>query len=84
MARTAGRKNRPSDKLPPFTQFERSSSIDQLCIYYYWLYIITDGVEGWDIKKGGFKEHWKQYGLIKDNFSYNSFYQVGKVSWLCE
>ena len=79
MPRTAGGKNRASQLLPPLERYNRLSAYDQLICYYYWLYIFTGGIEGWDIKRGGWKEHWSHYDHIKAKYSSSAFYSLGKL-----
>ena len=64
---------------PALERYNRLNSFDQLICYYYWRYIITKGLEGWDTKKAGWKEHWTHYSAIKEKYSPSAFYSLGKT-----
>ena len=73
-------KNRPNKNYPPFDRFQRLKSWDQLIVYYYWLYKVSAGTEGWDYNKAGYKEHHQKFGYIREKYTYSAFYAAGKVS----
>ena len=73
-------KNRPNKNYPPFERYKRHKTYDQLIVYYYWLYKISKGIEGWDYEKSGYKEHYQQFGYIKERYTQQAFYAAGKVS----
>ena len=79
MARSGGGSSyRARKTLPPIERYNRLSSTDQLICYYYWLYLISEGIEGWDTKKAGWKQHWTHHKIIKEKFTSNAFYNLGK------
>ena len=80
MARTKGNKN-----LTPCNTLTNSSHpidvinsnlelIDKLIVYYYWIYIKTEGKQGWDPEKSGFKDYWRKFLVIQSAYSHSTFY----------
>jgi hypothetical protein len=86
MGRTKGSKNHITvrNKLTnsPYTsevQFNRLSLADQLISYYYYIFCKSEGKQGFDIEKSGFKEHYDQLLPLHSLYSSNQFYTRGKV-----
>ena len=52
---------------PPEVQYDRLPlpPIGRLITYYYYIYILSDGQEGWDIERSGFSEHWAQFEALQ-------------------
>ena len=86
MARTKGKKNlTPRNNLtnsphPPDVIYNNLEPIDKLVVYYYWLYIRTDGKQGQNPEKSGFREHWNILLVVRSHWSAGAFYTRGKVS----
>ena len=86
MGRTKGSKNHITvrNKLTnsPYSsevQYTRLSLVDKLICYYYYTFCKTEGKQGFDITKSGFKEHYDQLVPIHSTYSSGQFYTRGKV-----
>ena len=86
MPRTKGKKNlTPRGTLTnsphqPDVIYNNLLPLDKLIVYYYWIYIITEGKQGWDPEKSGFKEQWRTFLVIQSFYTASTFYTRGKVS----
>ena len=79
MARSGAKSSyRARKTLPALERYERLCSFDQLVCYNYWIYLLTGGAEGWDLKKAGFKQHWSHFAPIKARYRHTQFYTLGK------
>jgi hypothetical protein len=86
MGRTKGSKNHitvrnklTNSPYTPEVQFNRLSLADQLICYYYYIFCESEGKQGFDIEKSGFKEHYDQLLPLHSLYSSNQFYTRGKV-----
>ena len=59
MARTLRSTSRIRKGQAPQVSYNKLSTVEQLVVYYYWIYLKTEGAEGWDNKKSGSTEHWR-------------------------
>ena len=86
MPRTKGKKNITPRKLltnsphTPDIIYKNLSPLDKLIVYYYWIYSKTEGKQGWDPDRSGFREHWSTFLVIRSHYSASGFYTRGKVS----
>jgi hypothetical protein len=86
MGRTKGNKNHKTvgNKLtnspyPAEVQYTRLPPVDQLICFYYCIHCKTEGEQGFDIAKSGFKTHYDQLEPVHSIYSASQFYTRGKV-----
>ena len=78
MGRTKGSKNIRTYKTPQ-EQFDLLDLARKQIVYYYWKYLDSNGAEGWDINKAGYKSHWETSDYLQERVPEKSFYHLGKV-----
>ena len=80
MARTVGSKNKITKHQSPEASFNKLTTIEQLVTYYYWLFLKTEGAEGWDNTKSGTREHWRHFKVIHEHWKTpGGFYNQARV-----
>ena len=86
MGRTKGSKNHitvrnklTNSSYSAEVQYTRLSLVDKLICYYYYIFCKTEGQQGFDTEKSGYKTHYDQLVPIHSTYSNTQFYSRGKV-----
>ena len=86
MTRRKGKKNTTSHNTLansphlPDVIYNNLPPLDKLIVYYYWIYIKTEGKQGWDPERSGFKEQWSLLDVLRSYYTNSQFYTRRKVS----